>query len=69
MKRKGHLDYGGQGEFWEADGAGLGVEVLQRQVIKLLNQAVLGHSPMANQKNSTQKQLLQAAVTIPPLNY
>ena len=40
----GYLDDGGQGQLREANGAGLGVEVLQRQVIQLIEQAVLKHT-------------------------
>lgn len=36
-----HLDDGGQGELWEADGTGLRVEVFQYQVIQLVNQSIL----------------------------
>lgn len=40
-----YLNDGGKGEFWEADGMGLGVEVLQDQVIQLVDQPVLkGHN-------------------------
>lgn len=36
-----YLNDGGQGKFWEADGVGLSVEVLQNQVIQLINQPIL----------------------------
>lgn len=36
-----HLDDGGQGELWKADGTGLRVEVFQYQVVQLVDQPVL----------------------------
>lgn len=36
-----HLNNGGQGEFWEANGGSLSVEVFQNHIIQLVNQSFL----------------------------
>lgn len=47
-----YLNDGGQGELWEADGAGLSVEVFQYQVIQLVNQPFLKRRRTQMCKNS-----------------
>lgn len=54
-----HLNDGWQGKLWEANGAGLSVEVFQHQVIQLVDQPILKHRLNSKIHPDVQNFLLQ----------